>query len=155
MALRVRRSSAGQAIGHAVEAVLVLDVIVDVDHGPCHSERSKRSAGNGGSAGRSISANSKRERAETFLGTAPNGELVSVKVLKPDCSTERGASEIEAMKRPDHPNIIALDELSEFEHAGTKYVYLVEGFMGGGTLDDRLKSPFSIEMKCSHLATSL
>jgi serine/threonine protein kinase len=66
--------------------------------------------------------------------------LLAVKVLKPDCSTERSAREVEAMKRCDHPNIIALEELSEFEHGGTKYVYLVEAFMGGGTLDDRLKS---------------
>ena len=42
------------------------------------------------------------------------------------------------MKRCSHPNIIALLELAEFEHAGLKYGYLVERFMEGGTLDERL-----------------
>ena len=38
-----------------------------------------------------------------------------------------------------HPNIVALLDIAEFEHAGTNYEYLIETFMDGGTLDDRLK----------------
>jgi serine/threonine protein kinase len=76
---------------------------------------------------------------ETFLATTPNGTTLALKVLKPGCSTERSSREVDAMKRCSHPNIIALVELAEFEHAGTTYVYLIEAFMGGGTLEDRLK----------------
>lgn len=77
---------------------------------------------------------------ETYLATKPDGTKLALKVLRPGCSPSRGDREVEAMKRCDHPNIIALLELAEFEHTGTRYVYLVEIFMGAGTLDDRLKN---------------
>ena len=77
---------------------------------------------------------------ETFLATTPAGKKLALKVLKPGCSTERSDREIDAMKRCNHPNIVALIELSQFDDAGTKYVYLTEAFMEGGTLDDRLKN---------------
>ncbi len=77
---------------------------------------------------------------ETYLATkADDGTKLAVKVLRPGCSTERSNREVDAMKRCVHPNIIALLELAEFEHAGVKCGYLVERFMDGGTLDDRLK----------------
>jgi serine/threonine protein kinase len=76
---------------------------------------------------------------ETYLATrSDDGTKLAVKVLKPGCSTERSDREVDAMKRCTHPNTIALLELAEFEHAGVSYVYLVERFMDGGTLDDRL-----------------
>lgn len=76
---------------------------------------------------------------ESYLATKPDGSKVAVKVLRPGCSTDRSDREVDAMKRCVHPNIIALLELAEFEHGGIKYVYLVEKFMEGGTLDDRLR----------------
>jgi serine/threonine protein kinase len=76
---------------------------------------------------------------ETFLATKKDGEKLALKVLKLGCSAERNEREVEAMKRCDHPNIVALVELAEFDHAGTKYTYLLERFMEGGTLEDRLK----------------
>lgn len=83
---------------------------------------------------------------ETFLATKPDGTKLALKVLKPGCSTARNDREVDAMKRCDHTNIVALLELAEFDHAGTRYVYLVEAFMEGGTLDDRLrKGPFNRE----------
>jgi serine/threonine protein kinase len=78
---------------------------------------------------------------ETFLVTTTDGKKLALKVLKPGCSTgERSDREIDAMKRCKHPNIVALIELADFDHAGTKYVYLTEAFMDGGTLEDRLKN---------------
>jgi serine/threonine protein kinase len=76
---------------------------------------------------------------ETYLVTKADGTKLAVKVLRPGCSTDRSGREVDAMKKCEHPNIIALLELAEFEHIGTKYGYIVEKFMEGGTLDDRLK----------------
>lgn len=76
---------------------------------------------------------------ETYLATKPDGTKVAVKVLKPGCSSDRSEREVDAMMRCSHPNIIALLQLAEFEHSGIKYGYLVERFMEGGTLDDRLQ----------------
>lgn len=76
---------------------------------------------------------------ETFLVTRGDGIRLALKVLRKECSSERNVREVEAMKRCADPNIVALLELADFEHAGTKYTYLLEQFMEGGTLDDRLK----------------
>ena len=75
---------------------------------------------------------------ETYLATKADGTKLAVKILRPGCSTDRSDREVDAMKRCAHPNIIALLELAGVEHAGTRYDYLVEMFMAGGTLDDRL-----------------
>ncbi len=75
---------------------------------------------------------------ETYLATKADGTKLALKVLRPGFSTERGVREVDAMKRCSHANIIGLVDLAEFDHAGTKYLYLVETFMGGGTLADRL-----------------
>lgn len=76
---------------------------------------------------------------ETFVATKPDGTKLAIKVLKPGCSTERSAREVDAMKRCAHPNVIALLELSEIDHEGTRYGYLIESFMEGGTLEDRIR----------------
>jgi len=76
---------------------------------------------------------------ETYCVVNFDGTKLALKVLRPGCSAARSAREVEAMKRCGHPNIIALLELAEFEFEGTKYTYLIEAFMGGGTLDDRLR----------------
>src|SRR5580698_3710063 len=76
---------------------------------------------------------------ETFLVTRSDGTQLALKVIKPGCSRERSDREVDAMKRCNHPNIIRLLELAEFDHAKTRYSYLVEAFMGGGTLDEHLR----------------
>jgi serine/threonine protein kinase len=76
---------------------------------------------------------------ETFLATRNDGRKLALKVLKQGCSAERNEREVDAMKRCSHPNIVALLELAEFGFANTKYTYLLEQFMEGGTLEDRLK----------------
>jgi serine/threonine protein kinase len=77
---------------------------------------------------------------ETFLATKKDGEKLALKVLRPGCPTERSDREVDAMKRCAHPNIVALIELAEFDHKGAKYTYLLEQFMEGGSLDERLSS---------------
>lgn len=76
---------------------------------------------------------------ETYLVTKPDGTPLALKVIKSGCSPTRSDREVEAMKRCNHPNIMALIELATFDHRGTKFDYLIEAYMGGGTLDDRLK----------------
>ena len=77
---------------------------------------------------------------ETYLATAvASGTKLAVKILRPGCSSERNQREVDAMMRCADPNIVALLKIAQFEHAGTEYTYLVEAFMDGGTLDDRLK----------------
>jgi serine/threonine protein kinase len=43
------------------------------------------------------------------------------------------------MKRCSHPNVAALLDLSSIDFKGASYTFLIEPFMAGGTLDDRLK----------------
>ncbi len=76
---------------------------------------------------------------ETFLIEDAKGNRLALKVLKPGASPERSDREVDAMRRCSHPNIGALMILAEFDHAGVKHTYLIEEFMDGGTLDDRLK----------------
>jgi serine/threonine protein kinase len=76
---------------------------------------------------------------ETYLATKADGTKLALKVLRPGCSPERSDREVDAMKRCSHPNIVALIELADFEHAGAKYGYLIEAYLGGGTLDDRIR----------------
>jgi len=77
---------------------------------------------------------------ETFSATRADGVRIALKVLKPGCSTERSDREVEAMKRCAHPNVASLLELSEIEIAGTRHSFIVEKFMAGGTLEDRLRT---------------
>lgn len=75
---------------------------------------------------------------ETFLAVDQEGDSFAIKILKPGCSNERSSREIEAMKRCSHPNIASLLELSSIDLDGTRYMFLVEPFMAGGTLQDRI-----------------
>jgi len=77
---------------------------------------------------------------ETFLIEDANGNRLALKVLKPGASPERSDREVDAMSRCSHPNIGALIVLEQFDHAGQKHAYLIEEFMDGGTLEDRLKA---------------
>ena len=77
---------------------------------------------------------------ETFLIEDAKGNRLALKVLKPGASPERSDREVDAMRRCSHPNIGALMVLDGFEHAGVKHTYLIEEFMDGGTLDDRLSA---------------
>jgi serine/threonine protein kinase len=77
---------------------------------------------------------------ETFLIEDVNGNRLALKVLKPGASPERSDREVDAMRRCSHPNIGTLMVLEEFDYAGQRHTYLIEEFMDGGTLEDRLKT---------------
>jgi serine/threonine protein kinase len=77
---------------------------------------------------------------ETFSATQADGVRVAGKVLKPGCSAERSDREVEAMKRCAHPNVAALLELSAIDVDGVQYPFIIEAFMSGGTLEDRLRA---------------
>lgn len=77
---------------------------------------------------------------ETFLIEDAKGNRLALKVLKPGSCPERSGREVDAMRRCSHPNIGALMALDEFDHVGQRHTYLIEEFMDGGTLEDRLKT---------------
>jgi serine/threonine protein kinase len=76
---------------------------------------------------------------EVFLITTPGGQEKALKILKPGLASERTAREVEAMTRCRHANIASLETVAFFHHSTLQYTYLVEEFVGGGTLDDRLR----------------
>jgi serine/threonine protein kinase len=76
---------------------------------------------------------------ETFLASTDSCEI-ALKILNPNCSIVRTDREIEALKRCSHENIAKLRSATDFNFNGKTYKCLVEDYLGGGTLGDRLKS---------------
>src|SRR5258708_26429544 len=76
---------------------------------------------------------------ETFCISDNHGSTKTLKILKPGCSAERTDREIEAMTRCSHPNVAPLEKLAEFEFLGSRYMYLIEPFLDGGTLHSRIE----------------
>jgi serine/threonine protein kinase len=66
------------------------------------------------------------------------GETFALKVLKEE--TPRTARECQAMLRCDHPNIARLLRYDTHEFNGHCYEFLLEEYLGGGSLLDRLES---------------
>jgi serine/threonine protein kinase len=83
---------------------------------------------------------------EAFLVTTAAQELRALKILKPGMASARTQREVEAMTRCRHANIASLETVATFTHSSVQYTYLVEEYIGGGTLDERLqKGPVSRE----------
>jgi serine/threonine protein kinase len=83
---------------------------------------------------------------EAFLVWTAAGEFRALKVLKPGLSSERTDREIEAMTRCRHSNIAALETVASFDSTSAQYTYLVEEYIDGGTLDERIqKGPLDRE----------
>jgi serine/threonine protein kinase len=76
---------------------------------------------------------------EAFLVTTAAKELRALKILRPGLASERTQREVEAMTRCRHANIASLETVATFTHSSVQYTYLVEEYIGGGTLDERLK----------------
>lgn len=76
---------------------------------------------------------------EVFLVTTVTQEQRALKILKPGLASERTQREVEAMTRCRHANIASLETVAVFTHSSVQYTYLVEEFIGGGTLDERLQ----------------
>jgi|ERR1700731_2156418 len=75
---------------------------------------------------------------EVFLVTSVK-EPKALKIIKPGLATERTEREVEAMTRCRHRYIAALETVAEFTHSSGRYTYLIEEFIGGGTLDEALQ----------------
>lgn len=77
---------------------------------------------------------------ETFSAVTMKNELVALKVLRGISSPQRLNREIAAMKQCDHRNIAKLLFVDVVEIAGTKHLYMVEEYLDGGTLADRISN---------------
>jgi serine/threonine protein kinase len=83
---------------------------------------------------------------EAFLFSTSSKALRALKILKPGLVSERTQREVEAMTRCRHANIASLETVAVFTHSSVQYTYLVEEYIEGGTLDERLqKGPVSRE----------
>lgn len=83
---------------------------------------------------------------ETFLVRDSNGHNRALKVFRADLSPERTERELEAMIKCDHPSIGRLEDVSTFGHSRTVYTYIVEEYLGGGTLADLIqKGPLATD----------
>ncbi len=71
---------------------------------------------------------------ETFHVIDGNGHSIALKVYKPNASRDRPDREIEAMHRCNHQNIARLLSINEFLLEESKYLYITEEYLSGGTL---------------------
>jgi serine/threonine protein kinase len=69
---------------------------------------------------------------------------VALKVLDPAFSPERLAREVEAMRRCSHQQIGKLFEFNHITVNGTTYPYLIEEYLSGGSLQDRIRQAGSL-----------
>lgn len=67
-------------------------------------------------------------------------EIFALKVYKPELLSQRGAREIEAMKRCDHPNIAKLHSLGNIQIDDSNILFTLEEYLDGGTLSELLES---------------
>ena len=66
-------------------------------------------------------------------------EIYALKVYKPELLSQRGAREIDAMKRCNHPNIAKLFSLGTIELGSSKILFTLEEYLDGGTLQELLE----------------
>jgi serine/threonine protein kinase len=74
---------------------------------------------------------------ETYLVSDTSGPI-ALKILGSNCSTARTAREIEALTRCSHYNIANLRSVVDFLFEGKIHKCLVEDYLAGGTLGQRL-----------------
>lgn len=76
---------------------------------------------------------------ETYKVTTGAGEVRALKLLDPSkCNVARSEREINAMRRCNFPLIAKLYEYGTFDSSVGKYQYLLEEFLDGGSLSDRI-----------------
>jgi len=76
---------------------------------------------------------------ETFHVMQADGLSEALKVFRNGYSNERSTREIEAMLRCDHPNIVKIHNVSTIDCADGRYLFIIEEYLRGGTLTERLK----------------
>ncbi|MBN2981104.1 serine/threonine protein kinase [Cohnella algarum] len=76
---------------------------------------------------------------ETYHVINQHGFNIALKVFKSGKISERTKREIDAMLVCNHPNIGKLIQVTKYEYKGQNYLYLLEEFLLGGTLTEKLK----------------
>lgn len=81
---------------------------------------------------------------ESFRAMGPKGEDYALKLLKPGFNPLRLEREIAAMRACSHPNIGGIIEINQVNSPLGLVTYLLEQFLPGGTLTERIrKGPMS------------
>lgn len=77
---------------------------------------------------------------EAYSTVTPNGLPVALKIFDPNkCNLFRAEREIDAMRQCESPFIARLHDWGVFDNNGKgSFLYVIEEFMAGGTLTDRL-----------------
>lgn len=96
--------------------------------------------------------------ARVYKATAPDGEIVAVKLVRADLAIEdmfrrRFAREVSTAERVDHPHVVPV--LESGEHEGIPY--MVQPLINGGSLQERLEREEVLELEaavtlCLHVA---
>jgi serine/threonine protein kinase len=87
---------------------------------------------------------------ETFQVQAADGTPYALKVYKSTSRSEREQREIDAMQRCSHPNIARLIGLDTFAIGTRQHPYLLEEFIGGGSLGQHLDAGKAFNPKEIH-----
>jgi serine/threonine protein kinase len=78
------------------------------------------------------------EFKQTFHVVNGNGQAVALKVFFQGASTARQEREIAAMQKCSHPGIAKLYQVSSHRSNGKEYWWLLEEFLDGGSLSEKL-----------------
>lgn len=87
---------------------------------------------------------------QVFRVETEGGDSYALKIIKGTIAAQRTDREIEALKRCDHANIARLFKTGTCESHGTKYSFILEEFLSGGTLTLRYQElgPLNNEELC-------
>lgn len=77
---------------------------------------------------------------QVYLVNDAEGEERALKILFSSSNTHRTDREIDAIQRCDHPNIGKIRSIGRVDHSGETHVFIVEDYLGGGTLSSKIKS---------------
>jgi serine/threonine protein kinase len=65
---------------------------------------------------------------------------LALKIYQPFIQNGRDVREIDAMRMCDHAHIAKLLSVGNIKYSGTEYIYIIEEYLGGGTLKDRIRN---------------
>ena len=91
---------------------------------------------------------------DTFHVATQAGESRALKLFK-TAITERTTREIDAMQRCQHPNIARFFSLHDFTDGALKFSYLLEEYLAGGSLGDRIKQKHLTIDECRDIGRQL
>jgi len=75
---------------------------------------------------------------ETFEVSDNNSNHYALKIFRSVEMDTRKEREIKSMLRCDHPGIAKIQDIDTFDFNGDKFLFLLEEYFGGGTLEDRI-----------------